>query len=81
MAGQCLRSNQHEFDTTPGGSGGQEGLVCSGPWGHEESETTKRLNDVDNVLWMGMDRRGDESNVVKVIWKGEDRKFMWVKLV
>ena len=44
MVGQCHRSNQHEFDTTPGGSGGQEGLACSGPWGHEESDTTKRLN-------------------------------------
>ena len=30
------------FDTTPGGSGRQEGLACSGPWGHEESEMTKR---------------------------------------
>ena len=44
MAGQCLRSNQHEPDTTPGGSRRQEGLACSGPWGHEESDTTKRLN-------------------------------------
>ena len=45
MAGQCLRSNQHEIDRTPGGSGRQEGLACSGPWGHKESDTTKRLND------------------------------------
>ena len=42
MAGQCHQSNQHEFDTTMGGSGGQEGLACSGPWRHEESDTTKR---------------------------------------
>ena len=48
MDGQCLRSNQHEFDPTPGGSGRQEGLACSGPWGHEESDTTKRLNDDDD---------------------------------
>ena len=33
------------FDLTPGGSGRQEGLACSGPWGHEESDTTKRLNN------------------------------------
>ena len=45
MAGQCLRSNQHEIDRTPGGRGRQEGLACSGPWGHEESNTTKRLNN------------------------------------
>ena len=40
MAGQCHRSDQHEFDQTPGGSGRQEGLAGSGPWGHEESDTT-----------------------------------------
>ena len=40
MVGQCHRSDQHEFDQTPGGSGRQEGLVCSDPWGHEESDTT-----------------------------------------
>ena len=45
MVGQCHRSNQHESDPTPGGSGRQEGLVCSGPWGHEESDMTKRLNE------------------------------------
>ena len=47
MAGQCLQSNQHEFDTTTGGSGRQEGLACSGRWGHEESDTTKRTDDND----------------------------------
>ena len=41
MVGQCCRSYQHEFDPTPGGSGRQEGLACSGPWGHEESDMTK----------------------------------------
>ena len=44
MAGQCHRSDQHEFHPTPGGNGRQEGLACSGPWGHEKSDTTKRLN-------------------------------------
>ena len=41
MVGQCHRSGQPEFDPTPEGSGRQEGLACSGPWGHEESDTTK----------------------------------------
>ena len=51
MAGQCHRGNQDEFDTTPGGNGRQEGLACSGPWGHEESDTTKRLdNDLYPIL-------------------------------
>ena len=30
----------NRFDPTPGGSGRQEGLACSGPWGHEESDMT-----------------------------------------
>ena len=34
-----VQSYQHEFDPTPGGSGRQEGVACSGPWGHEESDT------------------------------------------
>ena len=41
MVEQCHRSYQHEFDPTPGGSGRQEGLTSSGPWGHKESDTTK----------------------------------------
>ena len=45
--GQCHRSYQHEFDTTPGGSGTQEGLKCSG---HEEWNTIKQLEDDDNPM-------------------------------
>ena len=41
-------SYQNEFDQTPRGSGRQEGLACSDPWGHKESDTTKRLNNNDN---------------------------------
>ena len=41
LVGQCHLSNQHEFDTTLGGSGRQEGLACSGPWGHGELDTTE----------------------------------------
>ena len=40
MDGQGLRSDQHEFDPNPGGGGRQEGLTCSGPWGHKQSDTT-----------------------------------------
>ena len=39
MVTQCHRRDQQQFDTIPGGSGRQEGLACSGPWGHEESDT------------------------------------------
>ena len=39
MDGQCHRIDQHEFDPTPGGSGRQKGLTCSGLWGHKELDT------------------------------------------
>ena len=42
MVGQGHRSDQHDFDPTLGGSGRQEGLVCSVPCGHKESDTTKQ---------------------------------------
>ena len=51
MVGQCHRSYQYEFDPTPGGSGRQEGLACSDPWGHKESDTTKRLNNNKSLLF------------------------------
>ena len=40
MAGQCPQSYQYEFDPTPGGSGRQEGLACSGSWGHKKLDVT-----------------------------------------
>ena len=49
MVGQCHGSYQHDFDPTPGGSGIQEGLACSGPWGHKESDMTSRLNNSNNM--------------------------------
>ena len=50
MDGRGHRSDQHDFDPTPGGSGRREGLACSGPWGHKESDMTKRLNDNDDEI-------------------------------
>ena len=35
-----IEDAQHEFVPTLGGSGRQEGLACSGPWGHEELDMT-----------------------------------------
>ena len=44
MAGQCHQNYQHEFDKSLGGSGREEALACSGPWGHEVGHnlTTKQ---------------------------------------
>ena len=33
-----------EFEQAPGGGDGQGGLAHCSPWGHKESDTTKRLN-------------------------------------
>ena len=41
MAGWHHRFNAHEFGWTPGVGDGQGGLVCSGPWGHKELDTTE----------------------------------------
>ena len=32
--------NGHEFEQTPGDSGGQRSLARCGPWGRKESDTT-----------------------------------------
>ena len=34
------RLNGHEFEQTPGDSGGQRSLACCSPWGHKESDVT-----------------------------------------
>ena len=40
MVGWYHRLNGHEFEETPGDSGGQGSLVCYSSWGHKESDTT-----------------------------------------
>ena len=44
MAGWHHWLDAHEFVWTPGVGDGQGGLVCCGPWGHKESDTTEQLN-------------------------------------
>ena len=34
------RLNGPEFEQTPGGSEGEESLVCCSPWGHKDSDLT-----------------------------------------
>ena len=43
MAGWHHRLSGREFEQTPGGSEGQETLVCCSPWGRRESDTTEQL--------------------------------------
>ena len=41
--------NGHEFEQTPRDTEGQGSLVCCGPWGRKESDTTEQLNN-NNVF-------------------------------
>ena len=40
MVGQHHWLIGHEFEKTPGDSGGQRSLECYSPWGHKESDMT-----------------------------------------
>ena len=44
MVGCYYPLDGHGFGWTLGVGDGQEGLVCSGSWGHKESDTTELLN-------------------------------------
>ena len=44
MVGWYHWLNGHGFGWTPGVGDGQGGLMCFGPWGHKESDTTEPLN-------------------------------------
>ena len=45
MVGWHHRLNEHEFKQTLGDGEGQGSLVCCGPRGHKESDTTEGLNN------------------------------------
>ena len=40
VVGWHHRLNGHEFEQTPGDSGGQRSLACCSPWGHRKSDRT-----------------------------------------
>ena len=42
--------NGQESEQAPGGGDGRGGLACHSPWGREESDVTKRLNNSNNTL-------------------------------
>ena len=45
MVGWHVQLNGHEFEQTPGQSGGQRSLAGYSPWGHKGSDMTERLNN------------------------------------
>ena len=40
------------LDRTLGVGGGQGGLVCCSPWGCKESDTTERLNETEQTIYL-----------------------------
>ena len=40
MVKQHHRLDGHEFEQTPGNSGGRRSLVCCSPWGRKKSDMT-----------------------------------------
>ena len=49
MVGWHHRLNGHEFEQTPGDSGGQGNWACCSPWDHKELDTTERLNNKSEI--------------------------------
>ena len=52
MAGWYNWCNEYELGQTPGDDEGQGGLMCCGPWGCKELDTTGWLNDNKNFVVM-----------------------------
>ena len=52
------RRDRHEFEQAPGVGDGQGSLVC--PWGCQELDTTKRLNN--NRTFLVIKHNHDHSN-------------------
>ena len=51
VAGWHHRLYGHQFEWTPRVGDGQGGLACWDSWGHEESDTTERLNWTELLLY------------------------------
>ena len=52
MVGWYYQHNGHEFEQAPGDGDRQGSLMCYSPWGHKESDATKRLNNNNNGIWV-----------------------------
>ena len=48
MVGWHHRLYRYQFEQAPGVDDGPGSPVCCSPWGHEESDTTERLNRTES---------------------------------
>ena len=79
MAGWPNRLNGHEFGWTPRLGDGHGGLSCCSSWGHNELETTERLNWTELNKYLG----GKSFSILRLPYKWlevgrvEERRWVW----
>ena len=73
----------HEFEQTPGDSGGQRNLECCSPWGHKESDMTQRLNNetTTNVYFNIHSQGGQYYSLVSNNLEGSCLIFISIRLL
>ena len=64
MVGWHHQLNGHELQQAQGVGDGQGSLACCSPWGHQELDTTERLNWVGLVMTAIMRRVGGNQSTV-----------------
>ena len=66
-----------EFEQTPGDGEGQRSLACCSPWGHKESDTTERLNNMNEHItrYLVLQRAGDLSKPAQNMPLSRRKKF------
>ena len=69
MVGWNHQLNGHEFEQSPGDGEGQGSLACCSPWGHQELDTTERMNN--NPSDQGLPEHNTEPSTGKVL------KHLW----
>ena len=52
MVGRYHQLDRDEFEQAPGDNEAQGSLACCSPWDRKESDTTERLNNNNNILYM-----------------------------
>ena len=74
MVGWHHQLDGHEFEQAPGVGDRQGSLACCSPWGHKESDTTKRLNSTEtrtNTL-IRESQPGKFGNVRRHFWMSQN---------
>ena len=74
MIGWHHRLNGDEFEQPPGDTEGQGSLECFSPWGHEEPDMTKRLNN-NKVASINRFQQLPRHSIVTLYFKTHDFFF------